>query len=919
MPVTKELLTKISSYESQGYNPDDIVEGLRQSANYPDIAKKIDGYRGDGYKSDQILQGIKQSPVSEDIRKVLKGVPEWAGRYPTLYGILGATKEVARFAAETSAMVAGGIVGGFAAGPTGAVIGAGIAGAGVKVVERQLEGEPQDKKQFAYDVATFGLGGEGGSQIISRGATRLFGPVRKTLTNTVTGQINKETEAYIASASRTGYTPTAAEITSSRSKGIALIEGMLSYLPGSAGTIQRARMANLDKLISLRSELLNKGANEASIESVGYRIKREAQGIVENALKRRGNVQKEQVDAIVNRFTNEVNATHSPNTREQGLSSVLIDFYEGTGTAPSLSSAGKSVQDMMGQVKSNRYAEAGAKLDAVEKELGSHNVPMSKSQQVADDLIKQELKSSYPDPAVIRALRPYASRDLPLNEEIKKLFPNEEAIKRNQEVYDALMSELGGQQKTWSALNLDRQKLGALARKENQLTGTDYASSKGSTTPAGRNFTILRSAIEEDMGAYAQKANPDAYKTFMEGRKQWWETEQLFDNDALGLMKKSPEDVFKSIVNPGEVENVRKLKDMLGEKDFQPFKEIFTRKLIATDKNGILDVAKTKANINKYGETFNEVFSKDEQSKITSMINRADAIEKDFAKSKALKDIWVTDGNGNVRVEATKRNFAKKREELSKHYTDEELTKLESSIGSIEKINLRNIARNKSEAIEFLSTVSGVSNEGVVRAIVKPNNTINIKYMKRLLGPERAKEVETKFVENYLMELNQHGAFSPATASRKFKQYDKTMRQLMDKQTYAEISDLMRLNRNAAMLERLASNPSQTGQTLIGFETGKEVVRSLTFSMLAGGAVGGTEYYRHGNPITAATYASLIAFGPYGAAKLYLSPVGRKYLSVGYTIPAESKEAMELLTKMAVVAGVTMPSAPEQEEPKTEE
>jgi hypothetical protein len=303
------------------------------------------------------------------------------------------------------------------------------------------------------------------------------------------------------------------------------------------------------------------------------------------------------------------------------------------------------------------------------------------------------------------------------------------------------------------------------------------------------------------------------------------------------------------------------------------------------------------------------------------MVTKAGDIETQYARSKAMQNIWKVDANGNINLNATKKNIINNRAELEKHYTPDELEKMDGIIGRIGNINVKNIARNKSEAMEFLGTISspGLSPQNVVNAIVKPNNTINIRYMQRLLGPEMSKEVETKFVENYLMKMNQHGFYLPERAARIFNQYDTTLRKMMDPQAYSELSDLMKLNRNAAALEKIASNPSQTGQTLIGFETGKDLVRSLSYALVAGLGGGAAGAHFGGGAMVAGAISSIaVAFGPYGLAKLYLHPVGRKLLSIGYTLPAGSQQAMELIGKMAAIAGVDVSrqNKPEEKQPQ---
>lgn len=64
MAVTSELLGKIKFYEGKGYTPDEIVQGIKASGKYQDVAAKIDKYSGEGYGMDEVLAGIKQSPVA---------------------------------------------------------------------------------------------------------------------------------------------------------------------------------------------------------------------------------------------------------------------------------------------------------------------------------------------------------------------------------------------------------------------------------------------------------------------------------------------------------------------------------------------------------------------------------------------------------------------------------------------------------------------------------------------------------------------------------------------------------------------------------------------------------------------------------------------------------------------------------------
>jgi len=41
MAISTELWDKIKEYQTKGYTPDEIVQGLSTSENYPDIAEKV--------------------------------------------------------------------------------------------------------------------------------------------------------------------------------------------------------------------------------------------------------------------------------------------------------------------------------------------------------------------------------------------------------------------------------------------------------------------------------------------------------------------------------------------------------------------------------------------------------------------------------------------------------------------------------------------------------------------------------------------------------------------------------------------------------------------------------------------------------------------------------------------------------------
>ena len=213
------------------------------------------------------------------------------------------------------------------------------------------------------------------------------------------------------------------------------------------------------------------------------------------------------------------------------------------------------------------------------------------------------------------------------------------------------------------------------------------------------------------------------------------------------------------------------------------------------------------------------------------------------------------------------------------------------------------MARNGQEAVEFLGSIVGSDNAGVVKAIVKPHNTININFMRRILGPERTREVQEEFLKEYVLKINKFGYYSPAKAATTFNQYESTMKNLMNPEEFHELSNLMQLNRRAELLSKMADNPSQTGQTLVGYEIGKKILNSTSALLLASVGVG---YMGFPMAATGLAAAGAALATPYAMAKIYLSKPGRQWLTLGYTIPAGTQESAKLLMKLSGIAGVDL-------------
>jgi hypothetical protein len=825
----------------------------------------------------------------------------------------GEPGKAAEMSGEMGGMVAGSKIGS-RGGAIGAIAGGALGYAGVKAAERIVKGTtsksiPDAGLEVLKDTA-IGVLMEMGGKAAGWAIQKISSPVMGKFVNPVTKAIDEDTKKYVDAAESIGYNYTAAEFTGNKGSFLSrIIEGTLPYMPFSAGIINKRRVENLNTLIKARNNiLLRKNGNEKDLEDIGYRIKERAAAILKEETSKIKNVSKEQIDGLTTKFVADVNATTTASEKDFALSSELKSFLDTTGSSTTEKSiGGKTVQDLLADVKTEKYTAASEKLESARRFFGEDEVKLLNTRNIADTLLEEEMAGSLRNPAVIKILREFSSDKTPID--IKKWFPNEASIKNNREVYDALTSEISSYKRSWNGLDKDRIRLGELIREANDLSGTKYSGSKGSMSSSGRVYYLLKQSIMDDMAGHAISKNKDAYMVFMEGKNEWKTAENLFDFDTLKIMKKPPEDVFRTIVNPEEVTNIRKMKEIIGDKYFKPMKEIFTRNIIATDKNGVFDVVGTKRNINKYGETFNEVFNEKEREQFGKLITNATEIEKRNSKGMALNDVLAIDKNGIINAEATKKKIAERKniDKLKSIYTQEELSLLNNFVDNVGNVNLNHLASNKSEAMILLGNIARKDAAGIVTLLVRPNNTARLTYLKKFMGEELTEEVKTKFIGEYLIKINQYGNVSPKDMIKKYKEYEKTIGKMFDKETAKEIENMMIVAKRCAGIESIASNTSQTGQVITSAETLNSLTKSVSSLLLSVFSVGGGVAYAGGHPVMAAASGLAVAFTPAVIAKLYLSPVGRKYLTLGYLIPSGTKQAVEFLVKLSEVAGVKLP------------
>lgn len=183
------------------------------------------------------------------------------------------------------------------------------------------------------------------------------------------------------------------------------------------------------------------------------------------------------------------------------------------------------------------------------------------------------------------------------------------------------------------------------------------------------------------------------------------------------------------------------------------------------------------------------------------------------------------------------------------------------------------------EAVQnpFFKRLVRLSPEKVVDYVVKPGNVENIRQVRMALGDEGETNLRQAFLGKILGE-NQHGVFSPMKFHSQLTKYgDRTLKELFPEDLYSEVKKLGDVSLRSTAADKLAGNPSGTAQNLINFQMGRAILT---------------------NPVNgvAMTLPNVVV------AKLYLHPATRAWLTSAMEVPATTKAAIGLYSRLAAYA-----------------
>lgn len=549
-----------------GYTQDEVMAelGRRTGMNYRQALK-------DGYSPDEVLSELNKRDTVKPAPSTAEtdNTPEWAGRHPNLYGVLGAAKEIARFGGETAGLVGGGILGA-SAGPAGMVAGAGLGYGGVKALERALEGEkatiPQAALTSLKDVGT-GAAMEMGGQI----AGKTIGGALERLSKPSMSDVPKEAIAErIAKAKELGLELSPAELTGS--KGLALTEAMFDKSPFSTGVINTWReLKQLKPLVALREKLLTEGRGLQQTEVLGQQIKEQ-----------------------VNKFLGQYKSMN-----EAQLNTLRDNILKKMGSQDTYESIGKSTQEVIAARSGEYYKKAGELYARVGESIPEGSVVITtKMKETAARLLEDEIRKpvSLQNAQVKKILEDISGSKSALEGEIAS-YP--EAV---QEQIRAKMKEEGVGGFDWKTVQSIRSELNSRIAQTDAAMKTAQPGAKFQSSPEAGIYKQLRKALDEDIQTFANQAGGDVKQSFDLANAFYKEGKLTYNAPAIRkILSSNPEKVVDMIFRQRGGAEVDLVAQAIGKDAFEKsLKPAFTKRLL--DTGPIFSPKALQANLKKYGD-----------------------------------------------------------------------------------------------------------------------------------------------------------------------------------------------------------------------------------------------------------------------------------------------------------------------------
>lgn len=447
---------------------------------------------------------------------------------------------------------------------------------------------------------------------------------------------NAATKARAAQFENYGIDPTIAQATQNQLAQRA--ETFLNRYPYSAQNFQDFYSKQLAEADNIRSALMQKVGDSKATQTVANMMKDKISNYLQNA---------------------------SPED-----ASVLQDKFVDLDSYMKNQSVGEFSQSMLAQSRKIALENAGKQFDAIRNIVSPDaktDIPLFSAK--AKELLDNELNSDPNDrnPAWAKRLASYSGTQQIPGMDLADSVTGNEASK----LQDLIRQQLGqtSDQTTYGAAEMAMKKLRDLriSNDHGYLMGIP-----GQGNTYAGYAAQLRGALHEDIGnslakiadtakkaiannppedpnallKLSQEANVD--KAYSEAKANYAKTKQIVNDPFItNLLKNDPEDFLKHAVQSQDVTNISKLKNLLGEDNFQPVKENLLANMLV-DKDGNLSPSSFVAKVNKLGfPSLTKVFNPDELAEITNAQNvfkNMGATEKSAGNTSGTAGVMMTRG-----------------------------------------------------------------------------------------------------------------------------------------------------------------------------------------------------------------------------------------------------------------------------------
>jgi len=493
--------------------------------------------------------------------------------------------------AEGVGMIGGGLLGAASPIPGGTVIGAGMGYAGMKNAARLVRelfgldkprGVSRTTTDIISDVGTGGLmevGGQVAGKTVAKAATEIKQIIKGPFGQYLSTPAGKERMRIF---DEFGIKPTPADIVPNSKTG-SIIESVLGYRPVSGDVMLTRTLDKVDALNKARLALIGKQAPDQTIEGLGMQIRKEAETMLSKYAE--GNQAK--LTAMVDDFTTKL-----------GLSGQ----YE----------AGKKFATVMESARQQAKVGVDEAYEGYRSLLpqgGDDVIPLGKTFEVANNLMKEESASAIPNKKVTNVLKNLgggAKTELPegVTPEMLEKFPQiREAI---EEVTQPNM--------TWTGLKKTHTQLLDRIR--------EIKRAQGGHTEESRAYSMLADAIDRDMETFAQKQGGDLWANYQSARELARRYHDIYDKDILKIMNANPEDIVKKIVKNGEVTLFKQIQQAGGNDALIPLRQATFREMLEQSTvNDILSTKKLASKMKVLGEALDQLVTP-EQKRILNEITK---------------------------------------------------------------------------------------------------------------------------------------------------------------------------------------------------------------------------------------------------------------------------------------------------------